>query len=122
MTIGALMLVSLPPDAPDSAAMIFLLFGTYSLARAAVIRYTTEIALTTKRIIAKVGFIRRDTIDLNHSRVESYNVSQSVIGRLLDYGTVTVSGTGGARTPIRGVANPLAFRRRAAELSDASMK
>lgn len=101
------------------AAPLLLLYGVYSIIRALVVKYTTELALTTKRVIAKVGFIRRDTIDLNHARVESYNVSQSVLGRLLDYGTVIVSGTGGARTPIRGVANPLAFRRCAAELSDA---
>ncbi|MBW7896544.1 MAG: PH domain-containing protein [Opitutaceae bacterium] len=101
------------------AAPLLLLYGTFSLIRAFIVKRTTELALTTKRVVAKAGFIRRDTVDLNHTRVESYSVSQSVLGRLLDYGTVIVRGTGGATTPIRGVSAPLEFRRQAAALTDA---
>ncbi|WP_201543602.1 PH domain-containing protein [Psychrobacter sp. H7-1] len=77
----------------------------------AIIRVlTTELALTSKRVIAKTGFIRRDTIELRLEKVEGLMVTQSIFGRLLNYGTVVVSGTGGIKTPIPYISNPTQFR------------
>lgn len=78
----------------------------------AVIRVaTTELALTNKRVIAKTGFIRRDTIELRLDKVEGIIVNQGVMGRIFNYGTVVVSGTGGIKTPIPFINNPTEFRR-----------
>ena len=73
---------------------------------------TTELAVTSKRIIAKIGFIRRNTIELNHSKVESLSVNQTIMGRILNYGTIVVNGTGGNRLPVAKISNPLEFRRK----------
>lgn len=72
---------------------------------------TTELALTNKRVIAKTGFIRRDTVELRLDRVEGLIVNQGVVGRILNYGTVLVTGTGGIKTPIPYISKPTDFRR-----------
>lgn len=78
----------------------------------AVVRVmTTELALTNKRVIAKTGFIRRDTVELRLEKVEGLIINQGIVGRIFNYGTVIVSGTGGIRTPIPFITNPIEFRR-----------
>jgi uncharacterized membrane protein YdbT with pleckstrin-like domain len=72
--------------------------------------WTTEIAVTNHRIIYKTGFIRRDTVEILMDKVESVDVDQSVMGRLLDYGTVTVRGTGAGFEPLRRIARPIELR------------
>ena len=71
---------------------------------------TTELALTNKRVIAKFGFIRRQTIELNINRIESISVNQGFWGRIFNYGSVVVRGTGGSHAPIPYIARPMEFR------------
>jgi uncharacterized membrane protein YdbT with pleckstrin-like domain len=78
---------------------------------AAWIRQTSsEFAVTSNRVIVKTGFISRKTIEINLSRVESVQVEQDLFGRLLNYGTMTVIGTGGTREPFTMIDNPAGFR------------
>ncbi len=81
-------------------------------------RYADEFAVTNKRIIVKTGLIRRNTFEMNHSKIESVNVDQSVMGRLLGYGTITVVGSGGTKEILPDIANPLAFRKKFQEMSN----
>ena len=83
-----------------------------------VIYRTTEIAITSKRIIAKFGFISRRTIEINLPKVESLQVDQGVLGRLFDYGTIIVAGAGTPNLSIPSVAEPLLFRRHFMEATD----
>ena len=73
-------------------------------------RWITEIAITDRRIIYKRGFIRRYTIEINMDKVESIDVDQSIGGRLLDYGDISIRGTGSAIESLRNIASPLEFR------------
>jgi uncharacterized membrane protein YdbT with pleckstrin-like domain len=73
--------------------------------------FTSEFVITNKRIIIKIGLISRRTIELNISKVESVNVDQGVLGRILGYGTISIVGTGGSRSTFTKIANPLAFRK-----------
>lgn len=85
----------------------------------AFIRYkTTELAFTNKRVIAKFGFISRHTVELNIAKVESIQVSQSILGRIFNYGTLIVSGAGNPQAPIPGISNPIGFRRAFMESQD----
>jgi uncharacterized membrane protein YdbT with pleckstrin-like domain len=85
----------------------------------AYIRFkTTELAITNKRVIAKSGFISRHTIELNINRVESLQVSQSLFGRIFNFGTLIISGGGNPQAPISGISNPLAFRKAFIEAQD----
>ena len=87
-----------------------LVFGFISFLRAWFARFTTEIAVTNLRVIFKQGFIRRQTIEMNMSKVESVDVNQSILGRMLDYGDIVVRGTGSGLEPLHMIAHPLAFR------------
>jgi uncharacterized membrane protein YdbT with pleckstrin-like domain len=101
-----------------------IVFGALSVVSFAIIwfdRWTTEIAVTDRRIIYKTGFITRHTEEMNMDKVASVDVDQSIPGRLLDYGTVRVIGTGGQMAVstdeahdgienLRRVAEPLALR------------
>ena len=87
----------------------------------AYIKYkTTELAITSKRVIAKFGFIRRRTVELNISKVESVQVDQGILGRIFNYGTLVISGAGDPQAPIPGISEPMAFRRAFIEAQDQS--
>jgi hypothetical protein len=88
-----------------------ILIAVISAINALIYYLTTEFAITDKRVIVKIGWIKRDTWELNVNRVTSLNVDQSVMGRFLDYGDIRVVGMGGSSAPIRSVVNPLQFRR-----------
>lgn len=78
----------------------------------AYIRYkTTELAITTRRVIVKVGFIRRSTVEINIAKVESIQVDQSLAGRIFDFGTLVISGAGSAQAPVPGISHPMEFRK-----------
>jgi uncharacterized membrane protein YdbT with pleckstrin-like domain len=102
--------------------IVFLLFVSFIIdfIRALISKISTELAVTTKRVIAKIGFISRKTVELNHNKVESFNVDQSIFGRIFNFGTITVCGTGGGKTPIPNISDPLEFRRQAMSIVDAA--
>ncbi|MGM9484024.1 PH domain-containing protein [Roseateles sp. NT4] len=81
---------------------------------------STELAVTTKRLIVKHGFIRRHTIEININKVESIQVDQSFTGRMLNFGTLVIAGTGSSHAPIDGIADPLGFRRAFVEAQDSA--
>jgi len=81
-------------------------------------RATSEYAITNKRVIIKVGLISRRTLEMNLSKIESVNVNQSILARLLGYGSIVVIGTGGTREIFHNIAEPLVFRRKFQELSN----
>ncbi len=76
---------------------------------------TSEFGVTNQRVVAKVGFIRRNSIEVFLSKIEAIQVNQNVLGRILGYGSITVSGTGGTRDPFYNVSNPLELRRKIQE-------
>ena len=92
------------------AAGVFFLFAILAALRALIRRATTELAITDRRVIYKAGLLRRHTIEINRSKVETVGVNQSILGRLLGFGTVVVRGTGGSFEPIPFIAEPLTFR------------
>jgi len=80
---------------------------------------TSEFAITNKRIIIKVGFISRRTLEMNLGKVESINVDQSILGRILGYGTINIIGTGGTKEPFADISDPLDFRKQYQQASGA---
>ena|ERR1700735_4334490 len=78
----------------------------------------TELAITNRRVIAKFGFIRRKTFELNVDRVESIQIDQGITGRLLGYGTLRIAGAGNF-DPIPNVSAPLAFKKAVLESQEA---
>lgn len=85
---------------------------------AAITYYTTELSITNRRVIAKFGFIRRNTVEMNIQKVESIQVDQSILGRIFNFGSVVVAGAGDPKAPIPGISNPLTFRNRFFEIQE----
>jgi uncharacterized membrane protein YdbT with pleckstrin-like domain len=73
-------------------------------------RWTTETDVTNLRVVHKTGFIKRRTIEMSIDKVASVNVDQSILGRILNYGDVTLISTGDSKEIIKTIASPLAFR------------
>jgi hypothetical protein len=73
-------------------------------------RFTTETDVTNLRIVHKTGFIKRRTFEMALDKVESVDVDQTILGRILNYGDVTIRGVGEGIETIRTIASPLAFR------------
>ena len=91
------------------AGLFCLLALVYALT-ALIRRATTELAVTDRRVIFKTGIVQRHSIEMNRSKVETVGVDQSILGRLLGYGTIIVRGTGGSFEPIPFIGDPLTFR------------
>lgn len=85
--------------------------GLVLLVAAWIQRATTEMAVTTHRVIIKRGLIRRHTVELNVQKIESVQVVQGLLGRMLNFGTVAIAGGGNPMADPMGIADPLAFRR-----------
>ena len=79
---------------------------------------STELAITNRRIIAKFGFVKRHTVEINLEKVESLRVEQGVWGRILNFGTIFISGSGSSVAPIPDIADPLVFRRKFMEATN----
>lgn len=94
------------------ARTVVLLIGVLMLVPPFVSYQTTELGVTNKRVIVKTGLIRRRTIELLLRQVEAISVDQSLLGRLLGYGSITITGTGGVREVFHQVRDPLELRRR----------
>ena len=88
-----------------------VLIGVLFLISALIAKISTEMAVTNRRVIIKAGLISRRTIEMNLTKVENIGVDQGILGRILNYGTITVVGTGGTREPFKWVSAPLDFRR-----------
>jgi hypothetical protein len=80
------------------------------LVSASVTVRTSELVITDRRVLIKVGFIQRHTFEMFISKIESVAVFQSMLGRVFDYGTVTIRGTGGSSESFATIAAPLQFR------------
>jgi uncharacterized membrane protein YdbT with pleckstrin-like domain len=93
-----------------SAAAVVALAALYWTARAWFHRWTTETDVTNMRVVHKTGFVKRRTFEMALDKVESVDVNQSILGRILNYGDVTILGVGEGKETISTIASPLAFR------------
>ena len=93
-----------------SASAVVALSALHWTAKAWFHRWTTETDVTNLRVVHKTGFIKRRTFEMSLDKVESVDVNQSILGRLMNYGDVTVRGVGEGAETIKTIASPLDFR------------
>ncbi|HVY06792.1 MAG TPA: PH domain-containing protein [Burkholderiales bacterium] len=84
-----------------------------------IVYATTELAITNKRVIAKSGLVSRSTIEMFLEKIESIQVEQGVLGRMFNFGSVVISGTGVHSAPFRNISDPLALRKNFMAAADA---
>jgi uncharacterized membrane protein YdbT with pleckstrin-like domain len=103
---------------PGGAALfgvILFIVPCIGVVLAALNRSSSEFAVTSKRVIIKVGVVRTTTLEIFLNKVESVGVHQGLGGKLFGYGTIVVRGTGGAIQPFQRIMEPLQFRRHVQE-------
>lgn len=112
LLIGAL-LASSPKEISAMthyAGLLILFFGLVSLVSRILIKIGSSYAVTNKRVILKTGVISRRAVDLVLAKCEGLHIKQSVLGRIFNFGTITVT-TGGSSSSYPYIAEPLAFKR-----------
>ena len=72
---------------------------------------SSEFAVTDRRVIIKVGVLRRRTLEMQLAKIEAVAVNQGIMGRIFGYGDIAVTGTGGTNERFAGIGDPLGFRR-----------
>lgn len=72
---------------------------------------TSEFGITNNRVIVKLGFVRRKSVEISLSKIESIIVRQTILGRIIGYGTVVVGGVGGLKEPFRFISKPITLRK-----------
>jgi uncharacterized membrane protein YdbT with pleckstrin-like domain len=93
-----------------AGAAVIAVVGLYYTVRGWFHRLTTETDVTDRRVVHKTGFIKRRTFEIALDKIESVDVEQSILGRIFNYGDVTIMGVGEGRQTISTIASPLAFR------------
>ena len=98
--------------------LLVVVIGLFFLIYAWVKVRSTEIAITNRRVIAKFGFVTRHTVEINLEKVEALRVDQGFWGRMLNYGTIHITGAGTSVAPMPDIADPLVFRRKFMEATN----
>src|SRR5262249_28088939 len=89
--------------------------GLIAVIRAWIGWSASEFAVTNKRVIVKVGFLRSHSVEILLAKVEGITVDQDMFGNLFNYGTIRITGTGGTQETFDRIADPLTFRKKAQE-------
>jgi len=99
-------------------AWIPLALGLLVLLPAVIRRQSSDFAVTNKRVMMKVGVLTTRSVELLLNKIEAIAVNQSLLGRLLGYGDIVVTGSGGTREAFSHIQSPLEFRRAVQSMSD----
>lgn len=94
-----------------AVGLIFLVSTAILIGYGFIKRASVEMAVTNKRVLVKAGVLRRRTLEVLLSKIESIGVDEGILGRMLGYGNVIVRGTGGTPEPFKRIAHPMEFRR-----------
>tara|TARA_B100000963_G_scaffold345104_1_gene348809 strand:+ start:186 stop:590 length:405 start_codon:yes stop_codon:yes gene_type:complete len=93
-----------------------LLIGIFIFIKMMINKWTTERALTNARYIQKIGWISRNTEEIGINKIEEVDLTQSILGRILGYGSISISGTGSGNILLKHIDAPLSFQKRLNDL------
>jgi uncharacterized membrane protein YdbT with pleckstrin-like domain len=115
--IGCIWLGATEPDGTIAylSALALLIVSGIVFFSAVVSRRAAEFVVTNKRVIVKLGIVHKRTSEIFLNKVETVGVDQSVTGRMMNFGTITVRGTGGTTEEFHQIAKPFEFRRQVQE-------
>lgn len=99
-------------------AFAVFLVGAYWLLQALIKYYASEYGITDKRVLMKTGLIRRASLEIFLYKLEAIHVDQTIMGRILNYGTIVIIGTGGTEDYYLYIPDPLGFRKRVQQQAD----
>ena len=87
------------------------IIGIINFLKMMINKWTTERVLTDLRYIQKIGWIKRDTEEIRISKIEEVDLKQSILGRILGYGSINISGTGSGKITLELIDDPLVFQK-----------
>jgi len=114
--LGAIVVAVSPPELAAGMGWLFTFLTALLVINAIVIRTTTEMVITNKRVVSKFGLIRRETFEPQLTQTEGAYLFQSLLGHIFNYGEVKVKGTGGGGALVPFIADPIKFRNTLAAL------
>ena len=94
----------------DVYLYLLLLMGVFQSLKSLIIYAFSDYVITNKRIIMKTGLISRQSLETFLERIEGIYVEQSILGRILGYGSVTIGGIGGTQNKFHYIERPIEFR------------
>jgi uncharacterized membrane protein YdbT with pleckstrin-like domain len=95
----------------EASISYWIIFNPFYLIIFAILKiWSTEMALTNRRIIYKSGFISRNTTEFPIQKIESINVRQGILGRIFGIGEIIISGTGSNVSHFKSISSPLQFK------------
>ena len=92
-------------------AFLVLVMGLFRYAQMMIVKATTEIAITNKRLVYKRGLVARYVGEMNIDRIEGVNVLQGIWGRIFNFGRIMVRGMGVGEVILPPIEDPLKFRK-----------
>jgi uncharacterized membrane protein YdbT with pleckstrin-like domain len=104
------------------AGVLFLLIALIWCLGSFVNYLTSEVGVTNKRFLAKVGWLKRRSVDILLTKVEAIQVEQGILGRIVGYGTVVVTGTGGTKSVLKNITHPFELRKIVQEQSETAQE
>lgn len=112
----------IPVDVVAIAGAVLILVALAIFGFSVVKKNATEIAVTDRRVIIKTGMASRRSLEILIAKVESVGIDETLMGRMLGYGTVVIHGTGGTPEPFRKIAHPSEFRREVQQQVDGAKR
>ena len=92
-------------------AFVIFILGVMNFAQMMVVKATSEIAVTNKRLVYKTGLIARQVGEIGIDRIEGVNIAQSILGRMFGYGRIVIHGLGVGQVTLPPMDDPIAFRK-----------
>lgn len=90
-------------------SLFLLLSGLFQLIKRILLKMGTEYVVTNKKVILKSGILSRDALELVLNKYEGIRINQSLMGRMLGFGSIVVT-TGGVTNKFDFITNPIKFR------------
>lgn len=90
---------------------LFTLFGFLWIGMTYITYHFSSLTITKKQLIVCTGILVRQTVDIQLTKIESIDIRQPIIGSILRYGSLIITGTGGTKQEIHFLSNPLTCRR-----------
>jgi uncharacterized membrane protein YdbT with pleckstrin-like domain len=112
----------IPANGVEVAGAVLILVAAAIFGFSVVKKNATEIAVTDRRVIIKTGMASRRSLEIMIAKVESVGIDETLMGRMLGYGTVVIHGTGGTPEPFRRIAHPSEFRREVQQQVDGAKR
>ena len=90
-------------------SILLLLSGLFQLIKRILLKMGAEYVVTNKKVILKSGILNRDALELFLNKCEGIRINQSLMGRMLGFGSIVVT-TGGVTNKFDFITNPIKFR------------